>query len=45
MAILDIELNVFQTYTCITTHLKCRSNIALTPWTIVLHSPNIATLN
>ncbi len=45
MAIWNIELNAFWTSTCNTTHPKCRSNIALTPWTTILHFPNIATPN
>jgi len=43
MAIWDTKLNMFQTSTDNTTHFGCRSNVALTPWTIVLHLPNVAT--
>jgi hypothetical protein len=45
MVIWDTELNVFWTSTCNTTHSECRSNIALTPWTTILHFPNVATPN
>ncbi len=45
MVIRDIELNVFQTSTCNTTHSKCKFNIALIPSTIVSHLLNVATPN
>ncbi len=45
MVVRDTKLNTFQTSTWNTTHSRCRSNMAITPWTIVLHLPNDATLH
>jgi hypothetical protein len=41
----DIKLNVFRTSTYNIAHSICKSNIILTPWTIISHPPNIATPN